>query len=406
MSSDPRRRATDHLRGVLWGDAAAPTAYARINAAWLRHLQGDPRLTVASVREAGELAGLEPDFVVHHDYATRFVDLSRPRTRRFIAVRTWDFGPYPPAWAAKIRGDCDELWVHSRWTRAQAIASGIEAARVRVVPHGIDETLFRPEGPAHPLATDRRFRFLFVGATVVRKGVDILLAAYDRAFGLRDDVCLVIKDHPGDVFYRGASLRDEIRARAWDSQRPAVEYLDAHFTPAQLAALYRACDVAVFPYRAEGFCLPALEALASGIPLIVPRFGACLDYATPRNAFFVAARHITLPVRGRFAFNTLGFTEEIDGVSFCEVEVDALANTLRAVVDTPATTRRRMGQAGARLAGSRFRWRDAVGRIRHHLGVDNEARPRRAPANASRIERAAAAGSTASRGLGQPERRQ
>jgi glycosyltransferase involved in cell wall biosynthesis len=377
MSREPRRAAARRVRGVLWGDTTAPTAYARINAAWLRHLQGDPRLAVTSVRQAQELAALEPDFVVHHDYATRFVDLQRPRTRRFIAVRTWDFGPYPPAWAAKIRADCDELWVHSRWTRAQAIASGIEADRVRIVPHGIDETLFRPDGPAHPLTTNRRFRFLFVGATVVRKGVDILLAAYDRAFGPRDDVCLVIKDHPGDVFYRGASLGNEIRARAADPQRPALEYLDAHFTPARLAALYRACDVAVFPYRAEGFCLPALEALASGIPLIVPRFGACLDYASSRNAFFVAARHIVLPVQGRFAFNTLGFAEDLAGVSFCEVDVDALVETLRVVAGTPATRRRRMGQAGARLARSRFRWQDTIRRIRRFLRAGDP--PRAAP---------------------------
>lgn len=356
------------LRVALWGDTTAATAFARVNAAWMRTL-GSSRLSLTSIRHPDELGGEVPDCVIHHDYATRFGDLRPPETGRFIAVRTWDFGRFPPAWVAKIRAECDELWVHSRWTRAQAVASGIEADRVRVVPHGIDETVFRPDGDTYPLATDRRFRFLFVGATVLRKGVDILLTAYRRAFSPADQTCLVIKDHSADVFYAGISLGEEIRALADDRRHPAIEYLDDHLTPERLASLYRACDVAVFPYRAEGFCLPALEALASGIPVIVPRFGPCLDYCSPGNAFFVAARRIELPVRGAFAFNTLGFTEELDEVTFCEIDAGALADCLRAAYRAPVERRRRMGRAGVRVAHSRFRWRDVARRIRRHLGT-------------------------------------
>jgi glycosyltransferase involved in cell wall biosynthesis len=39
-------------------------------------------------------------------------------------------------------------------------------------------------------------------------------------------------------------------------------------TEAQLADLYRACDVFVLPTRAEGWGLPLIEAVAAGLPII------------------------------------------------------------------------------------------------------------------------------------------
>ena len=95
-----------------------------------------------------------------------------------------------------------------------------------------------------------------------------------------------------------------------------------------LAALYRACDVAVFPYRAEGFCIPILECMASGTPAIVPRFGACLDYCSDDTSYFTDAKRIRIPVHRRLTV-ALGFTDEVDEVDFCEVPVDVLAERMR-----------------------------------------------------------------------------
>ena len=86
--------------------------------------------------------------------------------------------------------------MHSRWVGNNAAASGIDRSRVKVIPHGIDEAVFKPGGGAYGLPTDRSFKFLFVGATVFRKGIDVLLEAFGAAFNAGDDVCLVIAGPP------------------------------------------------------------------------------------------------------------------------------------------------------------------------------------------------------------------
>lgn len=142
----------------------------------------------------------------------------------------------------------------------------------------------------------------------------------------------MIKDHPHDLFYDGATIRDRIREAAGDPSGPEVEYICELLPPERLAALYRACDVGVFPYRAEGFCLPILEAMAAGLPSIVPRFGAALDYCSSRTSLLMPVRRISLPVGWSMAINTLGFREAVE--SYTAVSKPKLLERVRDAIRT------------------------------------------------------------------------
>lgn len=58
--------------------------------------------------------------------------------------------------------------------------------------------------------------------------------------------------------------------------------------PDQLAALYRDCDILVFPSLFEGFGLPILEAVAAGAPVLAARAAAIPEVAGT-NARYVDA---------------------------------------------------------------------------------------------------------------------
>jgi glycosyltransferase involved in cell wall biosynthesis len=341
-------------RVAFQGRRDGRSAFGIVNAHWSRALER------AGYRVADYTHHLAtPDILIHHDFESHFTAFDPPSGAHAVAVRTWDFGPLPAAWVAKINRHYAQYWAHTEWIAGLAREAGVDPERIRVVPHGIDPTVFRPDGARYPLATEKTFRLLFVGGVSVRKGSDLLLEAFRQAFTAQDDVCLVLKDHSGDLFYRDNHARDRIAAMRADPAAPEIVHLDAFLPETELAALYRSCDVAVFPYRAEGFCIPILEAMACGTPAIVPEFGACLDFCTAETSYLVKPRRIRAPVSRSFRV-ALGFAEEIAGVDFCELPVPRLVEALLAARDATAEAHAVKSAAGVARAHGSFTWEQAT----------------------------------------------
>lgn len=345
-------------RVTLVGDRTEPTAISRVNRFWAEGLQA----AGYHIDETGGQVSL------HHDYRQHFATCAAGDAALRIAVRTWDFGPFPPTWTQRIGRDFDRLWVHTTWIRDKAIEGGAPAHLVSIVPHGFDPGVFTPAGPTAGL--DEAFTFLFVGATVPRKGFDVLLRAYAEAFSAADAVRLVVKGHTADTFYAGQHMSDRITEFQRDPSHAPLRHIDGYVSDYDLAAMYRAADAGVFPYRAEGFAMPILEAMACGLPCIVPRFGACLDYCTEASAFFVEPRRIRLPVRQEFAFNAFEFREQITAVDFCEVPVAALAGVMRDVFEGGRQAAQARGAAAAEACHRGWTWQRAFDRIVAQLSVD------------------------------------
>jgi glycosyltransferase involved in cell wall biosynthesis len=237
----------------LLGADDRASAFAVVNASW-RHALLEQGVTLVDTGCA--------DLLVHHDYSAPFGEVALPAAGRRVAVRPWDFGPYPASWAEIVARDYDELWVFTTWGRECAIAGGVPPECVRLVPLGVETETFRPEGPTHEMAHGEGKTFLFVGAATDRKGIDILLRAFVAAFDAQSDVQLIVKDHTGDAFYTGVSRRDAVLHAARQPGAPRIRYVDAYLARSELAALYRGATAFVLPSRAEGWALPVLEAMA------------------------------------------------------------------------------------------------------------------------------------------------
>ena len=198
-------------------------------------------------------------------------------------MQPWEFSKIPDDFVT-LFNSADEVWTTSNFSRQSFVDSGVDFNKVQVIPNGIDPTVFKPFGSLYPLQTTKRFKFLYVGGTIYRKGFDILLKAYCAAFTKDDNVCLVIKDMGNNSFYKGQTLEHYIQEVKSNPNAPSIEYINTDLSDSEIASLYRSCDVFASTYRGEGFSLPTLEAMASGLSVIVTRGGSTDDFTTEESA--------------------------------------------------------------------------------------------------------------------------
>ncbi|MGC9116827.1 MAG: glycosyltransferase family 4 protein, partial [Conexivisphaera sp.] len=141
---------------------------------------------------------------------------------------------------------------------------GVPAGKVDVIPNG-----FTPLAPpdADPAAIKRRYAsdsermVFFVGRMVHEKGVSVLVDAALELLGRRRDVKFVLA---GD-----GPLRLDLMRRVESSGLAEKFYFLGFVSDEELAELYAAADLAVFPSIYEPFGIVALEAMSMGKPVVV-----------------------------------------------------------------------------------------------------------------------------------------
>jgi glycosyltransferase involved in cell wall biosynthesis len=133
---------------------------------------------------------------------------------------------------------------------------------VIVTPNGVNHSLFHPDAAQTKFDLPESY-VLMVSTLEPRKNLTLLLQAWREIKDELKKTCLVIVGMNGNVF-RSVDLEQDMER---------VHFL-GYVDDETLAGLYANATLFVLPSQDEGFGLPALEAMASGTPVVVSNGGA------------------------------------------------------------------------------------------------------------------------------------
>jgi glycosyltransferase involved in cell wall biosynthesis len=332
------------------GEFGATASLAVVNDGLVEALRADGHSILQRSRRSDRLQAEVPG--VTHSWPPDFAPVTGGPT---VMILPWEFGAPPSEWVRSVREKIDRVWVPSAYVRDGYVAAGMPPGAVEVVPNGVDLETFTPDGPARPLERSAGTVFLFVGGTTWRKGVDLLVEAWRRAFSADDDVLLVIKDFGTASHYRGQTNGEAIRRAAEDPAVAPILYIDDDLPQSELPALYRAADALVVPYRGEGFCLPALEAMACGLPVVHTGTGPTAEFVPADGGWAVPAERTPVPADANLP--TLAGEGYVQEPSLPE-----LALALRAAAESQDE---RIARGAVALEAARRLGWDAVAEIAH-----------------------------------------
>lgn len=144
----------------------------------------------------------------------------------------------------------------------QKVTKRFAVDNITVTPEGVDSAIFHPNAKQDGYYLPSKY-ILSVGTLEPRKNLPLLLQTWSKIKNEFKDMELVIAGETGRVF-RNVSMPHDLER---------VRFL-GYVPEAHLAGLYARATLFVLPSKDEGFGLPALEAMACGIPTIASDGGA------------------------------------------------------------------------------------------------------------------------------------
>lgn len=312
-----------------------PTSWNIVN----RHLH--PYL-----RRNGLIDGARPELIFSHP-GTKPLD---------YLYSVWETDKLPEEWlpyASSYRA----IFNPSRWVCDVFEKAGYE--NIHYLPHGVETDTFHPWG-----ASERQFdekTYLWFGRNQYRKGLDVMLRAWQRFRVSAPNAKLIVMGHAVLADYQ--HYRNDFRR--WrgcivlDLPRDGIQFRETIdvMSDHELAIIYRSVDFLVSTARSEGFGFSVVEAMASGLTPIFPGYAGGSDMIY-EGALTIAGTPAKADYRDK-GFDDVG--------NWWEPDVESVAMQLDASLSMSDRDRRRLDRTALRMVRSDFTWRQTCTWLRSAL---------------------------------------
>jgi glycosyltransferase involved in cell wall biosynthesis len=158
----------------------------------------------------------------------------------------------------------DKILVPSKWCQQIFAKAGFETT---VVPLGYDDRVFTYKPRIDKRAARQDFVFMHYNAFNLRKGFTEVFKAFCKAFDKTEPVRMIFK-----------TTLEHNPLPITKAEYPNIDIIHGKITEYELRDLLYKADCFVYPARGEGFGITPLEAMATGIPAIVPNAHGITEY--------------------------------------------------------------------------------------------------------------------------------
>lgn len=269
---------------------------------------------------------IKPDTIeIQHCQPHQFVET--------IVQRKWIYTMFetthtPKKWIDIMNRKTEVVLTPSSWLvdiwKEQGLTRPIE-----VFGHGVDVNYYHyMERPEREI-----FTFLHYGMLSTRKGSDLVAQAFQDEFRGDKNVRLYLK-HNTPMFPVPLHI-------------PNVQYVSATFSKPQMIGMLFNADCLLFPSRGEGFGLPVIEAMSTGLPVITTNWSGMKDFTTPEDTLLL--KHRLIPA---YAFKKLyesDYEPAEDAGAWADPDYDDLRQKMRWAVDHRAELKEMGRKASARI---------------------------------------------------------
>jgi len=250
----------------------------------------------------------------------------------------------------------DKIFVCSSWAK-KIIVDALEKNHYRfsVIPLGVDRNIF-PETASNRTETI----FLNVGKWEIRKGHDVLVEAFNRAFNEDDDVELWMMCH--NPFYDVEENREWQTLYKNSKLGSKIRIIPRQQTQKEVYNIMAQSDCGVFPSRAEGWNLEALEMMSCGKQIIATNYSAHTEFCNDSNSLLIDIDSKEDAFDGKW-FKGQGKWAKID-----DKQISCISNHMREIYEKKKLGKDLKNKEGVKTA-KEFSWENTANKIVSSLSL-------------------------------------
>jgi glycosyltransferase involved in cell wall biosynthesis len=179
----------------------------------------------------------------------------------------------------------------SEWSSRGMMEYLDDKTRNKVISHGVDTSIFyRHSNNSIRQQIRRKYNILDndillinIGAMTMNKGIFLILEALHHLVNIKKLPFKLLLKGMTDLYKSREFVDSYINHLGYNTTnlKSHIIFVDGTLNYDEINDLFNASDLYISPYLAEGFGLTMLEALASGLRVLVPRTGSASDYIDP-----------------------------------------------------------------------------------------------------------------------------